>query len=91
MLVASNLGKIGQNVADVNGDRIVNIQDLVLVAGGLGNSAAAPSLSSAIFGAAYLLRRASMVISSASLKSDRRNSGKGEFLFLEQLFDVVDT
>ena len=45
VLVASNLGKTGQNAADVNGDEQVNIADLVLVAGALGNSAAAPSLN----------------------------------------------
>jgi len=44
VLTASNLGQIGQNPADVNGDGAVNIQDLVLVAGALGNVAAAPSL-----------------------------------------------
>ena len=44
VLVASNLGEIGQNPADVNGDGQVNIQDLVLVAGALGTNAAAPSL-----------------------------------------------
>ena len=44
VLVASNLSKVGRNIADVNGDGLVNIQDLVLVAGALGNSAAAPSL-----------------------------------------------
>ncbi len=46
MLVAGRLGQTGTNSADVNGDGIVNIQDLVLVAGALGTSAAAPSLNS---------------------------------------------
>lgn len=46
VLVASNLGKTGQNATDVNGDGIVNIQDLVLVASALGSSAAAPSVLS---------------------------------------------
>ena len=41
---AGALGKTGQNAADVNGDGTVNIADLVLVAGALGNSAAATSL-----------------------------------------------
>ena len=44
VLVASSLGKTGQNAADVNGDGQVNIADLVLVAGALGTSAAAPFL-----------------------------------------------
>ena len=43
-MTASNLGQTGQNAADVNGDGVVNIADLVLVAGALGNTAAAPSL-----------------------------------------------
>ena len=46
VLVASNIGKTGQNATDVNGDGIVNIQDLVLVASALGSSAAAPSVLS---------------------------------------------
>ena len=44
VLVASNFGEIGQNVADINGDGQVNIADLVLVAGAFGNAAAAPAL-----------------------------------------------
>ena len=44
VLVASSLGKTGQNAADVNGDGQVNIADLVLVAGALGTATAAPSL-----------------------------------------------
>ncbi len=44
VLVASNIGKTGQNAVDVNGDGQINIADLVLVAGALGTSAAAPSL-----------------------------------------------
>ena len=43
VLVASNLGQIGQNAADVNSDGVVNIADLVLVASALGTSAA-PSI-----------------------------------------------
>ncbi len=42
--MASVLGTEGADLtADVNGDGIVNILDLVLVAGALGNVAAAPS------------------------------------------------
>jgi hypothetical protein len=41
-LVASNFGKSGQNDADVNGDGVVNIVDLTLVAGAFGNTADAP-------------------------------------------------
>ena len=41
--VASSFGTSGENGADVNGDGIVNILDLVRVAGAFGNAAAAPS------------------------------------------------
>ena len=39
VLVASNFGQIGQNAAGVNGDGVVNIIDLTLVAGAFGNAA----------------------------------------------------
>ena len=42
-LPPTNFGQQGLNRADVNGDGAVNITDLVLVAGALGNDAAAPS------------------------------------------------
>lgn len=32
VLISSNLGKTGENKVDVNGDGVVNIQDLVRVA-----------------------------------------------------------
>ena len=38
-LVASNLGKQGENISDVNGDGVVNIQDLVAVAAAFGDTA----------------------------------------------------
>ena len=38
------MGQTGANVADVNADGVVNIQDLVLVAAALGNAAAAPDI-----------------------------------------------
>ena len=44
VLVASNFGQTGENVADVNADGVVNIVDLTLVAGAIGNAAAAPSV-----------------------------------------------
>ena len=43
-MIASHFGATGQNVADVNGDGIVNIQDLVLVAAAFGNTATAPEI-----------------------------------------------
>ena len=42
--IADNFGQLGANAADVNNDGVVNIQDLVLAAGALGNAAAAPSV-----------------------------------------------
>ena len=38
------MDKIGETDADVNGDGIVDIRDLVIVAGAFGGGAAAPSL-----------------------------------------------
>ena len=43
MSVASHLGHAGQHIADVNSDGVVNIQDLVLVAGELSSAAGGPS------------------------------------------------
>ena len=44
VLVASNFGRMGENVADVNGDGQVNITDLIKVAAALETASAAPSL-----------------------------------------------
>ena len=44
--IAANFGQRGPNAADINGDGVVNIQDLVLAAGAIGKDAAAPSVSS---------------------------------------------
>ena len=46
VLVASQLGQTGPNIADVNADGNVNILDMVLVAGELGDEAAAPPIHS---------------------------------------------
>ena len=43
VLVASNYGGTGQNAADVNGDGVVNVADLLTVTGALDNAASAPS------------------------------------------------
>ena len=43
MLIAASIGASGENDADLNGDGIVNEQDLVLVANAFGNAAGAPS------------------------------------------------
>ena len=42
LLAATNFGQRGENVADINGDGIVNIIDLTLVAAAFGNTASAP-------------------------------------------------
>ena len=44
VLVASNFGQTGENVADVNADGVVNVVDLTLVAGAIGGGAAAPAI-----------------------------------------------
>ena len=41
--VASNFGKKGPNAADINGDGVVNILDLTLVAAKFGNMSSAPA------------------------------------------------
>ena len=43
MEIASNFGQTGRNPADVNGDGVVNVMDLGLVAGAFGTGTAAPS------------------------------------------------
>lgn len=45
-IIKDRFGQTGQNIADVNGDLLVDIVDLVLVAGAFGNGVAAPSLHS---------------------------------------------
>ena len=45
MFRGSHFGQAGEHAADVNRDGIVNIQDLVLVAGAIGRDAAAPSIN----------------------------------------------
>ena len=42
--MAANFGATGQNAADINGDGVVNIIDLTLVAAAFGNTAAAPDI-----------------------------------------------
>ena len=42
-LVGLRLGQTGENDADVNGDGVVDITDLVQVAGAIGNTTAAPT------------------------------------------------
>ena len=46
MLVGLRLGQTGENDADVNGDGVVDIADLVQVAGTIGNTIAAPAAHS---------------------------------------------
>ena len=43
-LVASNYGQTGTNSADINGDGVVNIDDLTTVAGAIDNAGSAPSV-----------------------------------------------
>lgn len=49
--VAQNFGQVGENNADINGDGIVNIVDLILVAVALGEGAAAPAARRSAFDA----------------------------------------
>ena len=44
VLVASNYGQTGTNSADINGDGVVNIDDLTTVAGALDSASSAPSV-----------------------------------------------
>ena len=44
-MVASNYGKTGENVADVNDDGVVNLDDLTLVAKAIDDAAGAPAAS----------------------------------------------
>ena len=43
VLIAASFGEAGENRADLNGDGVVNVQDLVLVANAFANIAGAPS------------------------------------------------
>ncbi len=88
ILIASNLGQMGQNKADVNGDGTVNIQDLVLVAGALDTSDAAPSLhpqSLEMFTAADV----KLWLSQAQHLSLTDATSQRGILFLEQLFAAL--
>jgi len=43
VLIAAGFGAVGESSADLNGDDVVNVQDLVLIANAFGNAAGAPS------------------------------------------------
>ena len=42
-MIAARFGEMGQNRADINGDGVVNLQDLERIAEAFGNAAASPS------------------------------------------------
>ncbi|MYA72245.1 hypothetical protein F4009_06305 [Candidatus Poribacteria bacterium] len=88
VLVASNLGETGQNVADVNGDGQVNIADLVLVAGALGNSAAAPSLNPQALKMLAATEVKQWLSAAQRLNLTDTTSQRG-ILFLQQLLTVL--
>ena len=91
MFVASALGDEGQGlVADVNEDGIVNILDLVSVAGALGDVAAAPSLhpqALAMFTAADV---GQWLVQAQTLDPDGCNVAAGS-AFLEPTSGGADT
>ncbi len=43
-MIAGSFGAIGENRADLNGDGVVNVQDIILIANVFGNVAGAPSV-----------------------------------------------
>ena len=82
------LGQTGQNDADVNGDGVVNIQDLVLVAGALGRTAAAPSSQPQLLESLTAADVEGWLIGAQVLNLTDAQSKRG-ILFLERLLAAL--
>ena len=80
MHVGSNFGRIGQNDADLNGDDLVNIFDLVTVAGVLGEAAAAPSAPPVALGSLTGSGGPGLAHSNTGARSHGSKVTKGGFL-----------
>ena len=89
VLVASVLGDEGRDLdADVNGDGVVNILDLVLVAGALGDTAAAPSSNPRALAMLTAADVGHWLVQAGELDLTDATSREG-VLFLEQLLAAL--
>ena len=86
--VAENFGEVGDNEADINGDGIVNVVDLILVAVALGEGAAAPAARAEIISTLTAEEVAQWLIETKQLQTDNPNYLHG-IRVLEQLHKAL--
>ena len=68
--VAENLGQVGDNEADINGDGIVNVIDLILIVVALGEGAAAPAAHAEVLSTLTAEEVAQWLIEAKQLQTD---------------------
>ena len=88
MEVAQNFGQVGKNNADINGDGIVNIVDLILVAVALGEVAGAPGAHVEAFSMLTTEEVEQWLIEAKHLQTEDPTYLQG-ILFLEQLLILL--
>ena len=86
--VSSNFGKTGQNDADVNGDGVVDIVDLVKVAGVINNAGAAPAAQPQVLSMLTTTNVQGWLTQAQRLNLTDLHSRRG-IRFLEQLLDAL--
>ena len=86
--VAQNFGQVGENNADINGDGIVNVIDLILVAVALGEGAAAPAAHAEVLSTLTAEKVAQWIIEAKQLQTDDPIYLRGIHV-LEQLHKVL--
>ena len=86
--VAENFGQVGENKADINGDGIVNVIDLVLVAGALEAVAGAPTIDSQVLSMFTAEEVSQWLIEAKHLQSENPTYLRG-ILVLEQLLAIL--
>ena len=86
--VAENFGQVGENDADINGDGIVNLMDLVLVAAALDGVAGAPAINSQAFSMFTAEEVSQWLIEARHLQTKDSTYLRG-ILVLEQLLAIL--
>ena len=86
--VAQNFGQVGENDADINGDGVVNIIDLILVAMALGEVAGAPAAHAEASSMLTAAEVTQWLIEAKQLQHEDPRYFRG-ILFLEQLLTML--